>query len=56
MPAGLGIYWIATSVVTIIQQLIVNAYMDKVNIDDMIARTWKRSIRNVRNRDFRRLR
>ena len=31
MPAGLGIYWIATSVVTIIQQLIVNAYMDKVN-------------------------
>ena len=27
MPAGLGIYWIATSVVTIIQQLIVNAYM-----------------------------
>ena len=38
MPAGLGIYWIATSVVTIIQQLIVNAYMDKVNIDDMIAK------------------
>ena len=38
MPAGLGIYWIATSVVTIIQQLVVNAYMDKVNIDDMIAK------------------
>ena len=38
MLAGLGIYWIATSVVTIIQQLIVNAYMDKVNIDDMIAK------------------
>ena len=39
MPAGLGIYWIATSVVTIIQQLIVNAYMDKVIIDDMIAKS-----------------
>ena len=38
LPIGLGIYWIATSVVTIIQQLIVNAYMDKVNIDDMIAK------------------
>jgi len=37
MPAGL-----ATSVVTIIQQLIVNAYMDKVNIDDMIAKNLEK--------------
>ena len=42
MPAGLGIYWIATSVVTIIQQHIVNAYMDKVNIDDMIAKNLEK--------------
>lgn len=42
MPAGLGIYWIATSVVTIIQQLVVNAYMDKVNIDDMIAKNLEK--------------
>ena len=42
MPAGLGMYWIATSVVTIIQQLIVNAYMDKVNIDDMIAKNLEK--------------
>lgn len=42
MPAGLGIYWIATSVVTIIQQLIVNAYMDKINIDDMIAKNLEK--------------
>ena len=41
-PVGLGIYWIATSVVTIIQQLIVNAYMDKVNIDDMIAKNLEK--------------
>ena len=42
MPAGLGIYWIATSVDTIIQQLIVNAYMDKVNIDDLIAKNLEK--------------
>ena len=42
MPAGLGIYWIATSVVTIIQQLFVNAYMDKVNIDDLIAKNLEK--------------
>ena len=42
MPAGLGIYWIATSVVTIFQQLAVNAYMDKINIDDMIAKNLEK--------------
>lgn len=38
MPAGLGIYWIATSVVQIIQQLFVNAYMEKVDIDEMVRK------------------
>lgn len=38
MPAGLGIYWIATSVVQIIQQLFVNAYMEKVDIDEMVKK------------------
>ena len=42
MPAGLGIYWIATSVVTIIQQLIINAYMDKVDIDEMIKKNLEK--------------
>ena len=32
----------ATNVVTIIQQLIVNAYMDQVNIDDMIAKNLEK--------------
>lgn len=38
MPIGLGIYWIATSVVQIIQQLFVNAYMEKVDIDEMVKK------------------
>jgi len=42
MPAGLGIYWIATSVVQVIQQLFVNSYMDKVDIDDMIAKNLEK--------------
>ena len=37
-PAGIGIYWIASSVLQIIQQWIVNAYMDKVDVDAMIAK------------------
>jgi len=42
MPAGLGIYWIATSVVQVIQQLFVNSYMDKVDIDEMIAKNLEK--------------
>ena len=42
MPIGLGIYWIATSVVQIIQQLFVNAYMDKVDIDEMIQKNLEK--------------
>lgn len=38
MPIGLGIYWIATSVVQIIQQLFVNAYLEKVDIDEMVRK------------------
>lgn len=42
MPAGLGIYWIATSVVQIIQQLFVNSYMDKVDIDEMVKKNLEK--------------
>ena len=38
MPIGLGIYWIASSVVQIIQQLFVNAYMEKIDIDEMVKK------------------
>jgi len=29
LPAGLGLYWIISSVVQILQQLILNAFLDK---------------------------
>ena len=38
MPIGLGIYWIASSVVQIVQQLFVNAYMERIDIDDMVKK------------------
>ena len=38
MPIGLGIYWIASSVVQIIQQLFVNAYMERIDIDEMVKK------------------
>lgn len=37
-PAGIGIYWIASSVFQILQQIAVNKYMDKVDVNEMIAK------------------
>ena len=36
MPAGLGIYWIASAVVRTVQQFIINKVLDKKSIDDMV--------------------
>lgn len=38
MPVGLGIYWIASSIVQIIQQLAINKYMEKIDIDEMVKK------------------
>ncbi len=35
-PAGIGIYWIVSAVCRIVQQLFINAYLGKKNIEDMI--------------------
>lgn len=42
-PIGIGLYWIATSAFQIIQQLIVNSYMDKIDIEDMIAKNLEKA-------------
>ena len=36
LPAGMGLYWIAGSVVRSIQQLIINKHIDKMDIDELI--------------------
>ena len=37
MPIGVGIYWVVTSAVTIVQQLAVNKYLDRYNVEDIVA-------------------
>lgn len=38
LPAALGVYWVVQGVLQIFQQLFVNAYMNKVDVDDMISK------------------
>lgn len=43
LPAGVGIYWIASSVFQVIQQLCVNSYMNKIDIDEMIKKNVEKA-------------
>ena len=43
LPTGLGIYWVASAVVRIIQQLIVNKQIDKIDLDAMIQKNVEKN-------------
>ena len=36
LPAGMGLYWIAGSVIRSIQQIVINRHIDKMNLDEII--------------------
>lgn len=38
LPAGMGLYWIAGSVVRSIQQIAINKYFDKMDMDEMLKK------------------
>ena len=42
LPVGIGIYWIASSVVRSIQQLLINRHLNKMNIDDLVNENMKK--------------
>ena len=41
-PVGLGIYWIASSVVRSIQQVMINRHLNNMNIDDLVNENMKK--------------
>ena len=43
LPIGVGVYWIASAVFTIIQTLFINKYLDKVNVDDMLEKNKEKN-------------
>lgn len=42
LPVGMGIYWIAGSVVRSIQQVVVNKHIDKMDIDEMVKQNLEK--------------
>ena len=43
LPAGMGIYWIASSVVRSIQQVLINKHIDKMDIDAMLEKNMEKN-------------
>ena len=43
LPAGLGIYWIASAVVRCVQQLAINKYLSTKSVEDIIAENKKKA-------------
>lgn len=47
VPAGLGVYWIATAVFQTILQVLVNRHYDKMGVDAIVAKNVERMTRSV---------
>ncbi|MBS4899494.1 MAG: YidC/Oxa1 family membrane protein insertase [Clostridiales bacterium] len=50
VPAGLGVYWIATAVIQTILQLIINAYIDKVGPEKIIEKAVEKKRKKIEKR------
>lgn len=43
MPVGLGIYWIISAVVRTVQMIVINKYIDNLNLDDVIKKNEEKA-------------
>lgn len=46
-PAGMGLYWIAGSVVRSIQQVVINRHIDKLDFDEVIRKNSEKSEKKI---------
>lgn len=43
LPVGVGLYWIIGTVVQIVQQIFINIYLDKTDVEDIIAKSVEKN-------------
>ena len=42
-PSGIGLYWVASAVVRMVQQLAVNKYLSKISLEELIEENQKKA-------------
>ena len=47
LPAGMGLYWIAGSVVRSVQQVVINKHIDKMDIDEVIKKNKEKQAKKA---------
>ena len=47
LPAGMGLYWVAGSVVRSIQQVVINKHIDKMDFDEIIKKNADKSAKKL---------
>lgn len=47
LPSGMGIYWVASSVVRGIQQIVINKHIDKMNFDEIIKKSAAKNAKKM---------
>ena len=47
LPSGMGLYWVAGSVVRSIQQVVINRHIDKLDFDEIIKKNAKKSAKKL---------
>ena len=41
--SGIGIYWVAQRVFTVIQQMVINSYLNKVDMDELVQKNVEKT-------------
>lgn len=47
LPTGMGLYWIAGAIVRIIQQIVINKHIDKMDLDKVIEKNKEKSAKKI---------
>ena len=47
LPSGMGLYWIAGSVVRSIQQVVINKHIDKIDMDELIKKNQEKRAKKL---------
>lgn len=50
LPAGMGLYWVAGSVVRSVQQVVINKHIDKMDIDAVIKKNIEKRDEKLRKK------
>lgn len=50
LPSGLGIYWIVSAIIRTIQSLMVNKYLSKKSIDELVEENVKKAAKKRKNK------